>query len=171
MPETLLLHLDLLSEALAESLLLFLELGVVKLPWTSLAKLSCLHLLCTVCFVMVLLGRVDEVEHVSPDENSAELLEVAVLLVLDFGDTPGVLTTLDGAAIVSLNILLGANDGKWHSINETASMGHSGSVVVLKRGLVDLDALSFNDTANLQTVSCLSSLTSYATTYPCLELE
>jgi hypothetical protein len=37
------------------------------------------------------------------------------------------------------------------------SVRHGGSIVVLKRGLVDLDALSINDLANLCCVSTYSS--------------
>ena len=157
LPESLLLDLDLLGEALAKSLLLFLELGVVELPWASLAKLPCLHLLCTICLVVVLLGGVDEVEHVGSDKDSAELLEVAVLLVLDLSDTPGILTALDGAAVVGLNVLLGANDGERHSVDQAVSVRHGGSIVVLERGLVDLDALSINDLANLYCISNCSA--------------
>src|ERR1700733_10270853 len=44
-PEALLLDLDLLGEALAESFLLLLELGVVELARPGLAKLARFHLL------------------------------------------------------------------------------------------------------------------------------
>jgi hypothetical protein len=153
LPESLLLDLDLLGEALAESLLFLLKLGVVQLPWAGLTELPCLHLLCAIRFVVVLLGGVDEVEHVGADKDGAELLEVAVLLVLDFGDTPRVLAALDGTAIVGLNVLLGANDREGHGVDQAVSVCHGGMVVVLKRGLVDLDALSVNDLANLQMIS------------------
>lgn len=153
LPESLLLDLDLLGEALAESLLLFLELGVVELPWASLAKLPCLHLLCAVCLVVVLFSGVNEVEHVGSDKDSAQLLKVAVLLVLDLGNTPRVLAALDGAAIVGLNVLLGANDGEGHGVDEAVGVGHSGGIVVLERRLVDLDALSINNLANLHDVN------------------
>lgn len=112
LPEALLLDLDLLGEALAESLLLLLELGVVELAWAGLAELAGLHLLCAVCLVVKLLGGVDQIEHVSSDEDRAELLEVAVVLVLDLSNTPGVLTALDDAAIASLNVLLGTDNGE-----------------------------------------------------------
>ena len=153
LPESLLLDLDLLCESLAEGLLLLLELGVVQLPGAGLAKLPCLHLLCAVCLVVVLLGGMDEVKHVSSDQDSTELLEVAVLLVLDLSDTPGVLTALDGAAIVGLNILLRANNGEGHGVDQAVSVGHGGGIVVLKRRLVELDALSFKHLANLWNVS------------------
>lgn len=78
-----LLGLDLLGEPLAERLLLFLELGVIELLDLGLAKLARLHLRLSVVLVVGLLGRRDEVEHVSPDQERAEPLEVAVLFVLD----------------------------------------------------------------------------------------
>ena len=129
--ESLLLDLDLLGEALAQRLFLLLELGVVELPRAGLAKLPRLHLLRAVGLVVVLLGGVNQVEHVGPDENSAELLEVAVFLVLDFGDTPGVLSALDGAAIVGLDVLLGANDGERHGVDQAAGVVESGIIVFL----------------------------------------
>lgn len=86
--ESLLLDLDLLGEALAQSLLLLLELGVVQLSGAGLAELARLHLLSAVSLVMQLLGGVDEIQHVSSDKDGSELLEVAVVLVLDLSNTP-----------------------------------------------------------------------------------
>ena len=123
LPEALLLDLDLLGKALAESLFLLLELGVVQLPGAGLAKLPCLHLLCAVCLVVVLLGGVDEVKHVSSDQDSTELLEVTVLLVVHLNHTPRVATTADLAAFGSLNLGVGADDGK-------GNLGHD--LVVLR---------------------------------------
>jgi hypothetical protein len=170
LPEPLLLNLDLLGEALAERFLLFLELGVVQLPRASLAKLPGLHLLRAVGFVVVLLGGVDQIEHMSADQDGAELLKVAVLLVLDFGHTPSVLAALDGAAVVGLDVLFGTDNGEGHGIDEAAGVLHGGSVVVLERRGVDLDALGVDDLAHLLLVSiCLEN--SRRTTYPLLELE
>lgn len=147
--EALLLDLDLLSESLSESLLLLLELGVVELAGTGLAKLAGLHLLGAVSLVMQLLGGVDKVEHVCSDQNRAELLEVAVVLVLNLGDTPRVLATLNDAAITSLDILLGTDNGERHGVHKAASVLGSGLVVLLDRGLVDLDVLGLDDRDNL----------------------
>jgi hypothetical protein len=147
--EALLLDLDLLGEPLAESLLLLLELGVVQLSRASLAKLPCLHLLGAVGLVVVLLGGVDEIEHVGADEDGAELLEVAVLLVLNFGNAPGVLAALDGPAIGRLDVLLGANDGEWHGSDQAAGVLETGLIVLLERRLVDLDSLSLDDGSDL----------------------
>lgn len=112
--ESLFFDLDLLGETLAEVLFLLLELGVVQLAWSSFSEFPCLHLLGTVRLVVRLLGGVDEVKHVGTDEDGSELFEVAVVLILDFGNTPGVLTTLNDLAFVVLDVFLGANDGEWH---------------------------------------------------------
>jgi len=104
--ESLLFHLDLLGKSLAEGLFFLLELGVVKLPWSCLAKLASLHLLSTVGLIVCLLGCVNEVEHMCSDQDRSELLEVAVVLILDFSHTPGVLSALDDAAIGGLDVLL-----------------------------------------------------------------
>jgi hypothetical protein len=168
--EPLLLHLDLLGEALAERLFLLLELGVIKLPWTGFAELPGLHLLRAVCFVVVLLGGVDEVQHVGADEDGAEFLEVTVLLVLHLGNTPCVLAALDVAAVVGLNVLLGANDREGHGVDESAGVLHGGGIVVLERWGVDLDTLGVDDLAHLLLVSTVLSRARGAP-YPLLELE
>jgi hypothetical protein len=168
LPEALLLNLDLFGETLAERLFLLLELGVVQLPWARLAKLPCLHLAGAVGLVVVLLGGVNEVKHVGSDEDGAELLEVAVLLVLDFGNTPSVLAALDGTAIVGLNVLLRTDNGERHGVDEAACVLHGGSVVVLERGSVDLDALSIDHLAHLIAVSICSCYPGGAS-YPRLE--
>jgi hypothetical protein len=38
----------------------------------------------TVRFIVVLFGRVDQVQHVGTDEHAAQFLEIAVFLVLDY---------------------------------------------------------------------------------------
>jgi hypothetical protein len=47
-------------------------------------KLPRLHLLLPVVLVVLVLARVDQVEHVGAEEERAKLLEVAVVLVLDY---------------------------------------------------------------------------------------
>jgi hypothetical protein len=71
LPEALLLDLDLLGEALAQRLLLLLELGVVELSRARLAKLARLHLLRAVRLVVQLLGRVDQVQRGCGSESTA----------------------------------------------------------------------------------------------------
>lgn len=83
LPEADLLRLDLLREALAECLLLFLELRIVDLLDLRLAELARLHLLLPVVLVVELLCGRDQVKHVCADEQRAELAEVAVRVVLD----------------------------------------------------------------------------------------
>lgn len=150
--EALLLDLNLLSESLSQSLLLFLELRVVELPGSSLAEFASLHLLCSVGLIVKLLSSVDKVEHVGADQDGSQLLEVAVVFVLDLGNTPRVLTTLDDAAIAGLDVLLRADDGKRHSGHKATRVLGSSLVILLDRGLVDLDVLGLDDAHNLQYV-------------------
>jgi hypothetical protein len=152
LPEPLLLDLDLLRKPLPQRLFLFLELGVVELAWTRLAKLARLHLLCAVGFVVVLLSGVDKVEHVGADEDGAQALEVAVLLVLNLSHAPGVLAALDGAAVARLHVLLRADDREGHGGDEVAGVLEAWLVVLFERGLIDLDALGFDDGADLQSL-------------------
>lgn len=148
--ETLLLDLDLLGEALAERLLLLLVLGVVELAWPGLAKLAGLHLLGTVGLVVQLLGGVDKIQHVGSDQDGSKLLEVAVILILDLGHTPRVLAALDDSSIASLDISLGTDDGKGHGSHQGAGVLSGSLIVLLNRGLVDLDVLGLDNSANLQ---------------------
>lgn len=171
LPESLLLDLDLLGEALAESLLLLLELGVVELAGTGFAELAGLHLLRAVGLVVKLLSGVDKVEHVSSDKDRAELLEVAVVLVLDLGNTPGVLATLDDAAITSLDVLLGSDDGEGNGSHEAAGVLSGGLVVLLDRGLVDLDVLGLDNGDNLNMLDMACHRSHTESTYPLLELQ
>ena len=150
--EALLLDLDLFGKALAQVLLFLLELGVVQLAGTGLAKLAGLHLLGTVGLVVGLLRGVDEVKHVGADEDRAQLLKIAVVLILHLGNTPGVLATLDHTAIVGLDVLLGTDDGEGHGGHQAAGVAGGVLVVLLDGRSVDFDALGLNDSANLSIV-------------------
>lgn len=149
--ESLLLDLDLFGETLAQGLLFLLEFGVVQLAGTSFAKLARLHLLGAVSLVVQLFGCVNEIEHVSSDQDRSQLLEVAVVFVLDFGNTPGVLTALDNATIAGLDVLFGTDNGKGHGCHEASSVLSGSFIVLLDRGLVDLDVLGLNDGDDLTT--------------------
>jgi len=84
----------------------------------------------------------------SPDEDRSQLAEIAVILLLDLGNSPGVLTTLDRLTLVVLDILLGANDGEGHGVDENLSVLQSLLIILFQRRLVHLDALSLNHCAN-----------------------
>jgi hypothetical protein len=92
----------------------------------------------------------DEVEHVGADEDGAEFLEVAVLFILDFGNTPGVLAALDSAAVGGGDIALGADDGEGHGSDKGAGVLEASLVVFFERWGVNLDALGFDDGADLR---------------------
>ena len=114
LPEARLLRLDLLREPLPERLLLLLELGVVELLDLGLAKLASLHLLLPIELIVSILGRSDEIEHVGSNEQRTELAEVGMLLILDFGHAPEVLTTLDGPAVGRDDVGRAADDRERH---------------------------------------------------------
>uniref|UniRef100_A0A1Y1LA43 Uncharacterized protein n=1 Tax=Photinus pyralis TaxID=7054 RepID=A0A1Y1LA43_PHOPY len=143
--EPLLLDLNLFGETLAQSFFLFLELGVVQLAGSGLAEFTSLHLLSTIRLIVQLFCSVNKVEHMSSDQDGTKLLEVAVVLVLDLSNTPRVLTTLDDAAIVGLDVLLGTDDGERHSSHEASGVLSSSFIILLDRGLIDLDVLGFNN--------------------------
>jgi len=147
--EPLLLHLDLLCETLPQGFLFFLEFGVVQLPGSGLAKFPRLHLLCTVRLVVLLLGGVDEVEHVGANKNRTQLLEVAVVLILDLSNTPSVLTTLNDTVVVGLDIFLGSNHGVGHGSHQATGVGGGVLIILLNRWGVDLNALGFDNILDL----------------------
>lgn len=149
-PESLLLDLDLLSEAFPQSLFLLLELGVVQLSWSSFAKLASLHLLATICLVVVFFSSVDQVQHVITDEHGSELAEITVFLVLDLGDTPRILATLDSTAVCGGDVLLGSYHREWHGVDELVCIWQDGIIFVIERWLVNLDALCLDDCPYLQ---------------------
>ena len=77
-----------------------------------------------------------------------------MLLVLNLGNTPGVLSTLDTAAVGSGDILLGTNNGKRHGSDEGLSVSEGGFVVFFEGRRVDLDALGLDDVADLWGSEC-----------------
>lgn len=149
--ESLFLDLDLFGETLAQGLLFLFELRVVQLAGTGFAKLARLHLLSAVRLVVQLLSGVNEIEHVGSDKDRSQLLEVAVVFILNFGNTPRVLTALDDATVAGLDVLLGTNDGKGHGGHQASSVLGGSFVVLLDRGLVNLDVLGLNDGDDLYT--------------------
>lgn len=112
--ETSLLGLDLLRETLAQSLLLLLELRIIKLLNLPLPKLARLHLLLPIILIMNLLRSRDEIQHESANQQRAKLLEIAVRFVFDFGYAPEVFATFDDAAVGRLNVFGGADYGEGH---------------------------------------------------------
>jgi hypothetical protein len=89
---------------------------------------------------------------VCSDQDRAELLEIAVVLILNLGNTPRVLSALDNAAITGLDVLFGADNSERHGVHKAAGMLSGSLIVLLDRGLVDLDVLGFNDRDNLDRV-------------------
>ena len=102
------------------------------------------------------------------DEERAQFLEVAVVLILDwmeeeddklieeyeewkltFSHSPEVFATLDSPAIGSRDILSATNDGKRHGISEHTSKVSSRFVIGVNRRLVDTNSLGLNDFTNL----------------------
>lgn len=148
LPEPRLLRLHLLRKLLPQRLLLLLELRVIQLLHLRLSELPRLHLLLPVVLVVQLLRRRDQVQHVRPDQQRPQLLEVAVVLVLDFSHTPDVLTALDGAPVGGPDVLGRADDGEGDGINEHLSVFRV--LVVVERGCVDADTLSCDHLANLE---------------------
>ena len=88
-----------------------------------------------------------------PNKDRPQFLEITVIFVLDFSGTPGVLAAFDHATILGFDILFGANYRERHGRRENTSMMRSGFIIFLDGGLVDFDALCFDDSSNLKYVS------------------
>jgi hypothetical protein len=139
LPKPCLLSLNLLREPLPQLLLLFLELRVVQFLHLRFTELPRLHLLLPIVLVVGVLRGADEIQHVRPDEERAELAEITVVLVLNyycyyyylvrtdfngvvkkegrtFSYAPEVFTALDDPAIMCSDILSGTNDGEWDGV-------------------------------------------------------
>lgn len=71
-----------------------------------------------------------------------------MFLIFNLSNTPSILSTLDDAAISSLDVLFATDHGKGHSCHQSTSMLCSSLIVILDRWLIDLDALSFNNISN-----------------------
>jgi hypothetical protein len=84
LPESRLFQLDLLGESLSQHLLFFLVFWVVNLSDFWFSEFTRLHLGETVCLVVILLSRSDEVEHIGANEQPSKLFEIAVIFVFDW---------------------------------------------------------------------------------------
>lgn len=167
LPKACFLRLDLLGEALAEGLFFLLELGVFELARLLLAKLAHLHLSLAVVLVVELLGHGDQIKHVGTDQQRAQLAEVAVVLILNYGrvvsvdctarrrkkrtlgNTPQVFAPLDNPAVRRGHVLRGTNDREWQRRDKyTGVLGRS-LIIGVDGRLVDTDALGRNHFTNL----------------------
>lgn len=147
--EPVFLQFDLLCEALPQHFFLLLEFRIIQLSRTCLAKFSGFHLLGAVSFVVHLFGGVDKIEHVRPDQDRSQFLEIAMFLVLHLCDAPRVLTSFEHAAVVGLHILFRSDHRKWHSFQETPGVVCSRFIVLLQWRLIDFDALRLDNSSDL----------------------
>ena len=139
---------DLFGEAFSKLLLFFLELGVVDLLDLGFSKLSGLHLLLTIVFVVEVFRGRDEVQHVGPNKQGAELAEVTVVFVLYLSNTPEVFTSLDNSTVRSLDILRRADDGEGNGIGQHTSVFNGSLVIDFHGRLIDTNALGSNNVTN-----------------------
>lgn len=84
LPEPGLLGLDLLSEAFAESFLLFFKFGIIGFLYSRFAELPGLHLLLTVILVVDVFGCGDQVKHVRANQAGSQLSKIAVVLIFNW---------------------------------------------------------------------------------------
>jgi hypothetical protein len=58
-------------------------------------------------------GTLSQLLHVRPDEHLAKLDKIAMVLVVDFNDTPWILPSAHSLTIGGDDFLVGADDGEW----------------------------------------------------------
>src|SRR5579862_9315512 len=94
---------------------------------------------------MLFFGRLNEIQHVSPNQETSQFLEIAVFLVFDLCDTPEILSSLDDLAFGSLDIFITADDGKGHGSGQISSMIRSLTIILINRRRENVNALCGDD--------------------------
>lgn len=95
-----------------------------------------------VVLVQEVVGVLLELLHVGADQHLAQLDKVAVLLVVNLDNTPGVATTTDTAAISGGDLRVGTNHSEGDLGHDLLVLGNSLLVVKLVAGtLEDLDRM------------------------------
>lgn len=106
---------------------------MVHIGLLGLAKLASSHLLLSVVFIMDLLGRGYQIQHVATDQEISQLLKIAMLLVLDFSDTPRVLTTENFASVWCAHSLCRSDNGEGHCRHDVSVARRHFFIVALDR--------------------------------------
>ena len=91
----------------------------------------------TVVLVQEVVGVLLELLHVGADEHLAQLDEVAVLLVVDLDNTPGVATATDLAAVGGSHFGVGTNHGEGDLGHDLLVLGNGLFVVELVAGALE----------------------------------
>ena len=83
--------------------------------------------------------------HVGSDQHLPELDKVAVILIVDLDNTPGVSTATDGSAVWGLDFVVGANNGKGYLAGNLLILGKSFLIFIfVSRSLENLDVVVGN---------------------------
>lgn len=103
------------------------------------------ELLGAVVLVEEIVGVLLQLLHVRANEHLAQLDEVAVLLVVDLNDTPGVAAATDLAAFGSGDLVVGADNSERHLGHDLVVLGDSLFVVKLvARAFENLNVVVLN---------------------------
>lgn len=115
----------------------------------GLSKLAGFHLdLAVVLIVDFLRGR-NKVMHVRADQKVTQLLKVAVFLVLYFGTTPGILTTLDLTAIGRNDVFCRTNNRERHGTHNVLVLCGNGFVITFDWTRIDANVLGSDNIQDL----------------------
>jgi hypothetical protein len=107
---------------------------------------------------------------VGADQHLAQLDKVAVLLIVDFDDTPGVATATDAATISSSYLRVGTDNGEGNLGHDLLVLGNGLLIVELVAGtLENLDRVLFDIGKDLEELASTISIGLVSTTYTLLE--
>src|SRR5277367_817258 len=97
---------------------------------------------------MLILGSLNKIQHVSPNQKTPQLLEITMLLILNFCNSPKILSAFDHLALRSLNILVTANDSKRHRSSQIPGMISSLTIILINRWSKDFNRLRSDNFTN-----------------------
>ena len=141
---------------LVQSALLFLLHGRVDLLEHAgvLRHTHLNELVGTVVLVQEVVGVLLELFHVGADQHLSQLDKVAVLLIVDLDDTPGVATATNFATVSSGHLVVGTDNSEGNLGHDLLVLGDGLLIVELVAGtLEDLDGVVLDVGKDLVTIS------------------
>jgi hypothetical protein len=109
------------------------------------------ELLRSVVLVESIVGVLLEFLHVCSDQHLAQLDEIAVLLIVDFNDTPWVFASADLATICTRDLRVGTHDSKGDLRHDLVVLGNRLIIIKLVSGTLEyLDVMMFDISKNLK---------------------
>src|SRR5436190_9500920 len=97
---------------------------------------------------MLIFSSLNESQHVSPNQKTTQLLKIAMFLILNFSNSPKILSSLDNFTLWSLNILITSNNSKGHSSSQILCMISSLTIIFINGWSKNFNPLGSNNFTN-----------------------